>query len=236
MSFAERHNEANGEDNRDGHTHNYSENHGVEGPTNDPAIRAIRRRHRLNLLATLLFSQGTPMLLAGDEFGNSQSGNNNAYAQDNEIGWLDWSGRKRDPAFFDEVCRIVRTRRELSLLHQAEYRHTRPSKATGRANVEWFDAGGQPIAEADWPSVQVLGLLLSRPDDVPAAREPVQAVSILFNAGNDDCAFELPAIASPGAWVCRYSSAAGGPAEISRGRIRVEGFSIACLSYESSDY
>ena len=83
MSYDERHNQANGEDNRDGHRHNYSSNHGVEGPTDDAVVNALRRRHRLNLLATLLLSQGMPMLLAGDEFGNSQQGNNNAYAQDN---------------------------------------------------------------------------------------------------------------------------------------------------------
>ena len=97
VSYEQRHNEANGENNRDGHAHNFSCNHGVEGPTDDDAIRLARRRHRLNLLATLFFSQGTPMLLAGDEFGHTQQGNNNAYAQDNEIGWLDWTILDDDP-------------------------------------------------------------------------------------------------------------------------------------------
>ena len=90
VSYNDKHNEANGEDNRDGHSNNHSWNHGVEGPTDDPEIMALRERQKRNLLATMLLSHGTPMLLAGDEFGHSQGGNNNAYAQDNETTWLDW--------------------------------------------------------------------------------------------------------------------------------------------------
>src|SRR4051794_30927151 len=96
VSYNDRHNEANGEDNKDGHSDNLSWNHGAEGPTDDPAIRALRERQKRNMLATLLFSQGTPMLLAGDELGRSQSGNNNAYCQDNEINWIDWEGIGED--------------------------------------------------------------------------------------------------------------------------------------------
>ncbi len=125
VSFEHRHNEANGEDNRDGHAHNYSCNHGVEGDTGDQAILAARRRHRLNLLASLMLSQGTPMLLAGDEFGNSQGGNNNAYAQDNETGWLDWSGLDGDPGFALEVRELIHLRREWPLLRLPQYLHGR---------------------------------------------------------------------------------------------------------------
>ena len=98
VSYNDKHNEANGEDNRDGNSNNLSWNHGVEGPTDDPAIRALRERQKRNLLATLLLSQGTPMLLAGDEFGRTQHGNNNAYCQDNEISWLDWDAIDEDRA------------------------------------------------------------------------------------------------------------------------------------------
>ena len=94
VSYNDKHNEANGEDNRDGHDHNLSWNCGVEGPTDDPTIRALRARQQRNLLATLLLSQGVPMLLAGDEIGRTQGGNNNAYCQDNEISWIDWSARR----------------------------------------------------------------------------------------------------------------------------------------------
>ena len=91
VSYNEKHNEANGEDNRDGHSDNQSWNCGVEGPTDDPEISALRDRQKRNLLATLLLAQGTPMLLAGDEFGRTQQGNNNAYCQDNEISWVNWN-------------------------------------------------------------------------------------------------------------------------------------------------
>jgi pullulanase/glycogen debranching enzyme len=113
VSYKRRRNEANAENNHDGHAHNYSSNHGVEGETDDPAVNALRRQQRLNLLATLLFSHGTPMLLAGDEFGNSQGGNNNAYAQDNETGWLDWHRLGEDPAFTEQVRMLIRLRGEL---------------------------------------------------------------------------------------------------------------------------
>ena len=92
VSYNDKHNEANGEDNRDGHSDNRSWNCGVEGPTDDAEVLALRARQQRNLLATLLLSQGTPMLLAGDEFGRTQQGNNNAYCQDDEISWVDWDG------------------------------------------------------------------------------------------------------------------------------------------------
>src|SRR5690606_25866526 len=98
VTYEQKHNEANGEDGRDGHNHNLSCNHGVEGETDDVAINALRRRQMRNLLATLLFSQGTPMLLASDEFGHRQAGNINAYCQDNELTWIDWEAAARLPA------------------------------------------------------------------------------------------------------------------------------------------
>jgi glycogen operon protein len=130
VSFEHRHNEANGEANRDGHAHNYSSNYGVEGPSDDDEIQAIRRRQRLNMLATLLVSQGTPMLLAGDEFGNSQQGNNNAYAQDNETAWLDWSLIDSDPDFVDQVRKLIQLRHEHPALGKSKYAH---------ANYEYDD-------------------------------------------------------------------------------------------------
>jgi glycogen operon protein len=232
VSYVERHNEANGEHNRDGHAHNFSSNHGVEGPTANPAIKDARRRHRLNLLATLLFSQGTPMLLGGDEFGNSQSGNNNAYAQDNDIGWLDWRGLQDDPAFFDEVCMLARVRRELPLLRQLSYRHGDFCTSTGRADIEWFGVLGLPIAEHEWSEVSALGVLLSRPDQSVAADDSVLAVSLLYNASDAVCEFRLPQIQAAGHWRSRYSSAGFGTAGMLAGVCTVPSFSLACLSYQ----
>jgi glycogen operon protein len=231
VSYAERHNEANGEGNRDGHEHNFSVNHGVEGATDDPAILAARRRHRLNLLATALLAQGTPMLLAGDELGHSQSGNNNAYAQDNGIGWLDWSRLEMDRAFFDEICALARLRRELPLLRQSQYRHGEPAAATGLKDIVWFDVDGAPLGPEAWNGTRTLGLLLSRPDSWNAEEHPVPAVALLINSGDRDCEFRLPEVAGPGRWHRRWSSDAGqGPAV--NDRCALGRFAIACLSYE----
>jgi glycogen operon protein len=148
--FEHRHNEANGEDNHDGHAHNYSCNHGVEGATTDAGIQAARRRHRLNLLATMLVSQGTPMLLAGDEFGNSQQGNNNAYAQDNDTGWLDWSGLDDDPDFTDQVRKLIRMRRELPLLNIPEYLHGETGVGESSVDIVWLAADGAAMNDEAW--------------------------------------------------------------------------------------
>lgn len=232
VSYARRHNAANGENGRDGQEHNFSSNHGVEGPTDDPVILAARRRHRLNLLATLLFSQGTPMLLAGDELGNSQAGNNNAYAQDNATAWIDWTALDADPAFFAEIGKLVRLRRELPLLRQMSYRHGKPAASTGRADIEWFKADGSPIADRDWSTTQAFGILLSDPGNQGAGPPAlVHAVCVLYNTLEDDLVFALPPIAAAGRWVCRFSSAGAAAGRRGRG-FELAGFSIACLSFE----
>ena len=234
VSFAERHNEANGEDNRDGHEHNFSVNHGVEGPTDDHAILAARRRHRLNLLATTLLSQGTPMLLAGDELGHSQAGNNNAYAQDNEIGWLDWSGLDKDRGFFDAICALAQLRRELPLLRQAQYRHGEPAVSTGLRDIVWLDVDGAPLGPESWNGTRTLGLLLSRPDSWRAAESPALAVGLLINARDDDCEFRLPTPATPGHWRLRWSSAAA-MGSMANDRFTLGGYGFTCLSYEPAN-
>lgn len=121
VSYERRHNDANGEQNRDGHAHNFSCNHGVEGPTGEPSILAKRRLQRLNMIATLLLSRGTPWILAGDEFGQSQQGNNNAYAQDNETAWLDWHGAAADAGFVGEVRELLRLRRATPALRSGSF-------------------------------------------------------------------------------------------------------------------
>ena len=233
VSYADRHNEANGENNLDGHQHNFSCNHGVEGDSGDAAIDAARRRHRLNLLATLMLSQGTPMLLAGDEFGNSQAGNNNAYAQDNEIGWLDWSGLDSDPQFCEQVSRLVRLRRELPLLRQATYRHGKPISALARLDIEWLNPEAQPIVEAEWDSNEAFGQLLCDSEENAGTNGAVQAVFVLFNASETECQFKIPAIEATGNWLCRFSSAhASLPTRVDE-NFQLAASSIACLSFQS---
>jgi isoamylase len=188
VSYEQRHNQANGEDNRDGHSHNYSRNHGVEGDTSDPNIAAVRRRQRLNLLATLLFSQGTPMLLAGDEFGNSQQGNNNAYAQDNECGWLDWSGLETDPQFHHQVTQMLALRRQYPLLRQTGYQHGHSLNGSGWRDIEWLNPAGQRMTPSDWHHAQAMSLLLSEPGDT---LEP-GALALFLNASHMPENFKLP--------------------------------------------
>ena len=139
VSYARKHNEANGEENRDGHDHNFSSNSGHEGQTNDPAIQARRDRRKRNLMATLLLSQGTPMLLAGDELENGQQGNNNAYCQDNPSGWVDWSGL--GGPFHRFVRHVLALRKRYPVLSQGPFLHGEKRPEDGQPDVEWLGPG-----------------------------------------------------------------------------------------------
>lgn len=178
VSYVHRHNEANGENNRDGHSNNYSSNYGVEGDTNDETINRQRRRHRLNLLATLLMSQGTPMILGGDEFGNSQNGNNNAYAQDNETGWLDWSGLEIDPDFAEQVRELIWLRREIPLLRLQQFVHGTLELPDGAVRVDWMNQEGDTKQGTEWAHSRAFTKVIScRKEDGSES-----AVAILVNA------------------------------------------------------
>ena len=232
VSYKKRHNQANRERNRDGHAHNFSCNFGVEGATVDPVIEARRRQQRLNLLATLLFSHGTPMLLAGDEFGNSQGGNNNAYAQDNETGWVDWSGLDEDPGFTEQVRRLVDLRRSLPLLRQARYIHGRMPTDQGWCDIDWLHPDGRPMQEGDWNGEQRLALLFSchadQKDDSPVH----EAVAILYNAAPSETLFTLPP-GLPLQWDIRFTSSVLPPAVQADGSWLVPARSLALLTAAS---
>ena len=164
VSYAAKHNEANGEDNKDGSNENFSANYGVEGETDDDGIRALRRRQRRNLLAMLLLSQGTPMLLGGDEFGRSQGGNNNAWCQDNELSWFDWHGlREEAEADIDYVAHLLALRRRHPALRAPHYLHGQRSDAAGLADILWFGADGSPFKHDDWhrADAATVGMLLN---------------------------------------------------------------------------
>ena len=149
VSYAQRHNEANGEDNKDGHGENYSANWGVEGETTDTAILKTRGRVQRAMLASVLFAHGTPMLLAGDEFGRTQRGNNNAYCQDDEISWLDWrmletpAGRE----LHDFTSRLISLRREHAALRSRHFLHGRSEVAPNIFDIAWFEASGELVLE-----------------------------------------------------------------------------------------
>ena len=231
VSYESRHNEANEEGNRDGHRHNYSGNHGVEGLTEDAAVNAIRRRQRLNLLATVLLSQGTPMLLAGDEFGNSQGGNNNAYAQDNEIGWLDWTGLDEDPDFQRQVCTLIRLRQNVPLFRQAVHLHGRTASPAGWRDVEWLDADGERLSEGGWREVWALTVLLCDTRETEFDADEVQAVAVLLNVAEEPAELMLPAMTDSGVWYNVFASGEGGPPpQLTGGKaVRLDGQSCACF-------
>lgn len=195
VSYSVKRNFANGEDNRDGHDDNHADNMGVEGPTADPAILAARDRRRRNLLATLMLSQGTPMLLAGDEIGHSQQGNNNAYAQDNAITWLNWAQTDQKLAAF--TARLVRLRHDHPVLRQTRFLHGRPRAADGLPDVIWRRADGGTPAPEDWhdPAFRCIGLELRMAAE---GRDAADALFIVLN-GDGPVRLTLPETA-PGWW------------------------------------
>jgi isoamylase len=219
VSYRHRHNQANGENNKDGHAHNYSSNHGAEGPTDDAAIIQRRRRQRLNMLATVLFSHGTPMLLAGDEFGNSQDGNNNAYAQDNETGWLDWSSLETDPAFLQAVRNLVRLRRDVPLFRPDRYQHGHTESPQGWQDIEWRRPDGNPVDDADWHEIRAFTMLLS---DTGGS-----AVAVLFNASGHEVGFTMPTSKTGVQWRAAFYS--GGELSAADGSWPLTGNAVACL-------
>ncbi|MBR2817174.1 MAG: glycogen debranching protein GlgX [Reyranella sp.] len=216
VSYVERHNEANGEDNKDGHGDNYSANWGVEGPTDDPAIRDTRHRLQRSLLATLFLSQGTPMLLAGDEFGRTQAGNNNAYCQDNEISWTDWSlldkDEGRELAAF--TARVTALRRRYAVLRSPYFLHGLEAPAEGVSDIAWFDASGNLVSQESWNDAEERRLVLRR-----AGRNDDGSVSLLtafFNAGAEDQPFRLPPPRWPTRIVLDSADPAGAERELER--------------------
>lgn len=175
VSFNDKHNMANGESNRDGHGHNLSDNMGAEGPENDAGLQARRRDRKTAMLATLLLSQGTPMLLAGDEFGQSQNGNNNAYCQDNETTWLDWANA--DTALIEQIKALTALRGRYPHFRQSGFLHGQTATGSTLPDVQWITPGGEEMRIADWEHSDraCLGLVLALTD------QPTLAV--FFNRG-----------------------------------------------------
>ncbi|MEM1382292.1 MAG: glycogen debranching protein GlgX [Pseudomonadota bacterium] len=194
-AYAEKHNQANGEGNRDGHGHNLSDNLGAEGPTDDPAILAARGLRRRNLLATLMLSQGTPMLLAGDEIGKSQAGNNNAYCQDNEIGWIAWQWG--DAALLSFLRRLTALRGRLPVLRQPGFLHG-STRADGAPDVAWQAPDGGP---PDWPGDGPDALVLILRGAADAALPDPNPVAVAVNRGADALSLHLPSPAQGRRWM-----------------------------------
>lgn len=182
VSYGDKHNQVNGEDNRDGTDANFSANYGVEGATEDPAIEAVRVRQIKNLLATLMLSRGVPLLLGGDEFRRSQAGNNNAYCQDNPLSWYDWTLLDAHREVFDFVAHMIRFRKRHPVLRAALFYTHR--------ELIWFDTGGR---RPDWERTRALGCLVQGSDGRGL-------LCLLFNPEDSEAAFRLPAAHAHERW------------------------------------
>ncbi len=210
VSYNEKHNEANGEDSRDGESHNRSWNCGAEGPTDDPAINALRRRQQRNFLTTMFLSQGVPMLLGGDEMGRTQGGNNNAYCQDNEISWFDWASADTDLLEFTR--RLSDLRRRHPTFHRRGWfqgqpiRRARGGAGAALADIAWFTLDGSEMTDEAWASDQSRSLQvflnghgIALPDE---RGEPVvdETFLIVFHAAPEPRTIKLPDAAWGKVW------------------------------------
>jgi glycogen operon protein len=196
VSYNEKHNEANGEDNRDGESHNRSWNCGVEGPNDDPDVIALRNRQKRNFLSTLFLSQGIPMLLGGDEMGRTQTGNNNAYCQDNEISWFNWEAA--DKQLLEFTRNLIQFRKQHPVFHRRGWFQGRPIYGAKVTDVGWFTPDGLEMAEEQWGEgfAKAVGVFLNGEGiDTPDARgERVvdESFYVLFNAHYEPLPFVLP--------------------------------------------
>ena len=162
VSYNHKHNEANGEGNRDGHDNNLSSNYGHEGETDDENIKRIRRQQKRNFLATVLFSQGVPMICGGDEIGRTQRGNNNAYCQDNEISWYDWNRAREEEDLFQFTCRLIALRQKHPALHRRKFFRGRKIRGADVKDITWLRSDGHEMTDAEWDAhwVRSVGMRL----------------------------------------------------------------------------
>ncbi len=229
VSYSEKHNLANCEDNRDGDNHNRSDNCGKEGPTDDRAILAKRLRRQKNMLATLFLSQGVPMLLGGDEFGRTQQGSNNAYCQDNVISWVDWSLWKKNRPLFDFVCKVIEFRRR----HPALWRETffKGGEREGDfPDIRWYGPDG--AAQPDWDKGRALACRIDGRSEHTGAEEDDDHLFLIVNNGDRPQAFALPPNPSGGAWGLALTTQETAPSIRTRGRpmVMAEGQSLSVFT------
>jgi glycogen operon protein len=240
VSYKEKHNEANGEDNRDGSDGDNSWNYGVEGPTSDPEIVALRDRQKRNLLATLLLSLGVPVLLAGDEIGRTQRGNNNAYCQDNEISWFDWEHiRPEDEELRRFVRYLIHLRRRHRVFSRPRFFRGEVLSEAGVKDITWVTPSGAEATADDWnnPVALTLGYVLSGAAGeffTPGGQRDVdESFLVMINAYHEDLDFRIPSLATPMSWEPLVDTSqptghvAGGTLYPPRAIYRLQGHSFA---------
>ena len=216
VSYNDKHNEANGEENRDGHNENRSWNCGVEGPTSDAAVLTLRRRQKRNLLASLLLSQGVPMVTSGDELSRTQQGNNNAYCQDNELSWLDWQLDAGKQEFLEFASRLIRLRREHPVFSRRRYVQAETRTPEGLKEIIWLAPDAREMEEEDWHKdfTRCLGIYLA--GGAIQRRGPRGETIkdsdflLLLNAHHETITFQIAELLSAKSWVTVLDSAAEG--------------------------
>ena len=233
VSYNEKHNEANGESNQDGTDDNRSWNCGVEGPTDDPEVNALRARQQRNFIATLFFSQGVPMLLGGDEFGRSQHGNNNAWCQDNELSWFRWD--EADEELREFTHRVLEVRRAHPVFRRSRFLTGHEIRGSGLPDIWWFRTDGRRMTQKDWQrqDAHTLGVFLNGeeiPERTPTGDE-IQDDSflLLFNAYGEEITFTLPTRRFGARWQLELATSAGLPGGLvaARSQVTLEGRSLA---------
>jgi isoamylase len=241
VSYERKRNSANGEDDRDGTDANWSSNAGLEGPTDVVAILEQRDRTARNLLATLAFSLGVPMLSHGDEIGRTQAGNNNAYCHDGRLTWVDWDLDERRRELLEFTRRLFAIRRSNPVFRRRGFFSGRPLPGTGLKDVSWLRPDGEEMKPDDWqdPARRVLGMLVvSQPDDEVDDRGrpiPGDPVLLLVNAGRRSCSFALPVLREPGTWEPLVNTARPTAAASRRGgrRLMLPGNALILLRHRS---
>ncbi|HZD78568.1 MAG TPA: glycogen debranching protein GlgX [Actinomycetota bacterium] len=237
VSYEQKHNEQNGESNRDGANDNYSRNWGVEGPTESTRITSMRERMKRNFLATLLFSQGVTMLLGGDEIGRTQYGNNNAYCQDNEISWPSWNLSQRDRELLRFTRSVLRIFRSNPVLRRRSFLTGQPVGGNGTKDLTWVRPDGHEMQGEDWndPGTHILGMLLSghATDEVDQRGRPVvgSTVLLLLNGGARSRRFVLPKVEGPGLWLELINTARPGSRVVKTGTVNLVAHSLLLLRF-----
>jgi glycogen operon protein len=241
VAYERKHNQANGEENADGSNDNFSRNWGTEGNTTAPAVRRLRERIKRNFMATLAFSQGVPMITAGDEMGRTQGGNNNAYCQDNSTSWVNWRLSPTDREMLDFTREVFRIARGLPMLRRRKYFSGRGVETSRIKDVTWLRFDGRELQVEDWTSVktQSLGMLIhgGLQDQTDELGEPLVGpmVLLVLNASNRSKLFVLPRIRLKGIWREMVNTAQTARRSVRGDGLTVAPHSLALLCYERTN-
>jgi glycogen operon protein len=239
VSYEQKHNWANGEENRDGHDDNLSRNWGVEGETADERVIERRRRAMRNFLATLAFSQGVPMLSHGDEIGRTQRGNNNAYAQDSELSWVDWTLEPWQEELLAFTRKLFAIRHSNPVLRRRSFFRGRPVNAQGAKDLTWLRPDGDEMRQEDWQAAgsHILGMLISgeAADETDDRGRPIRGdtMLLLLNGGFDEMTFTLPSVAGGGVWTQLVDTARRDLHVVEVGKVTVSPYSLMLLRHGS---